>query len=175
MVRAMSAPPTTPEQLFSYLEGLDIRTQTATHPPVFTVEEARALRGSLPGAHIKNLFLRNKKGDEMWLVVAEENRAIDLKRLGETLGAGRLSFGSPERLMTYLGVPPGAVTPFALINDREGRVKVAIDKAVLAQNPVNCHPLTNDRTTAIAPADLLTFIEASGHRPVFLDFDSGAA
>jgi Ala-tRNA(Pro) deacylase len=175
MVRAMSTQPVTPAQLFAHLENLGIRTRTAQHPPVFTVEEARALRGSLPGAHIKNLFLRNKKGDEMWLVVAEENRQIDLKRLGETLGAGRLSFGSPERLMACLGVPPGAVSPFALINDREGRVKVAIDKAVLAQSPVNCHPLTNDRTTAIAPADLLAFIEASGHRPMILDLDNGTA
>ena len=128
----MSSLPTNPDQLFAHLEGLGIRTQTARHPPVFTVEEARALRGNLPGVHIKNLFLRNKKG-EMWLVVAEEDRTIDLKSLGEKLGAGRLSFGSPERLMTHLGVAPGAVTPFALINDRQGQVRVAIDKAILAQ------------------------------------------
>ncbi|MGH6928105.1 MAG: prolyl-tRNA synthetase associated domain-containing protein [Dongiaceae bacterium] len=155
------------------MQGLGIQTQTAQHPPVFTVEEARALRGNLPGSHIKNLFLRNKKG-EMWLVVAEEDRAIDLKTLGEKLGAGRLSFGSPERLMTHLGVLPGAVTPFALINDRQGQVKVAIDKAILAQSPVNCHPLTNDMTTAIAPGDLLAFLEATGHKPMILDLDNGA-
>jgi Ala-tRNA(Pro) deacylase len=170
----MTALPTSPAQLFAHLEGLGIRTRTVQHPPVFTVEEAKALRGTLPGAHIKNLFLRNKKG-EMWLVVAEEERAIDLKSLGEKLGAGRLSFGSPERLMTYLGVLPGAVTPFALVNDRHGQVRVAVDKAVLAQNPVNCHPLTNDMTTAIAPDDLLAFMAASGHKPTLLDFDNGAA
>jgi Ala-tRNA(Pro) deacylase len=106
--------------------------------------------------------------------VAEEERAIDLKSLGEKLGAGRLSFGSPERLMTHLGVLPGAVTPFALVNDRQGQVRVAVDKAVLAQNPVNCHPLTNDMTTAIAPDDLLAFMAASGHKPTILDFDNGA-
>ena len=166
--------PTSPDQLFAHLEGLGLRTRTVQHPPVFTVEEARALRGDLPGAHIKNLFLRNKKG-EMWLVVAEESRPIDLKALGERLGAGRLSFGSPERLMSYLGVVPGAVTPFALINDREGQVKVAIDKAVLEQDPVNCHPLANDMTTAIAPQDLLAFIESSGHQPMILDLGNGAA
>ena len=166
--------PTSPDQLFAHLEGLGIRTRTVQHPPVFTVDEAKALRGDLPGAHIKNLFLRNKKG-EMWLVVAEESRSIDLKALGERLGAGRLSFGSPERLMTYLGVIPGAVTPFALINDRDGQVKVAIDKAVLEQNPVNCHPLANDMTTAIAPHDLLAFLESSGHRPTILDLGNGAA
>jgi Ala-tRNA(Pro) deacylase len=178
----MSSIPTSPDQLFAHLEGLGIQTRTTRHPPVFTVEEARALRGDpgsgpgqvLPGAHIKNLFLRNKKG-EMWLVVAEEERAVDLKSLGEKLGAGRLSFGSPERLMTYLGVLPGAVTPFALVNDRHGQVRVAVDKAVLAQNPVNCHPLTNDMTTAIAPDDLLAFMAASGHKPTLLDFDNGAA
>jgi Ala-tRNA(Pro) deacylase len=170
----MAMPPTTPDQLIAHLEALGIHTRTVTHPPVFTVEEAKAQRGDLPGAHIKNLFLRNKKG-EMWLVVAEESRPIDLKALGERLGAGRLSFGSPERLMTHLGVAPGAVTPFALINDRVGHVKVAIDKAVLEQDPVNCHPLTNDRTTAIAPRDLLTFLEQSGHKPLVLDLGNGAA
>ncbi len=169
MVGAMTtAIPTSPAQLFAHLKGLGIRTRTVQHPPVFTVEEAKALRGDLPGAHIKNLFLRNKKGD-MWLVVAEESRPIDLKALGERLGAGRLSFGSAERLMSHLGVVPGAVTPFALINDREGRVKVAIDKAVLERDPVNCHPLANDMTTAIAPPDLLAFIESSGHEPMILD------
>ena len=169
----MTSIPTSPDQLFAHLQGLGIQTQTAQHPPVFTVEEARALRGNLPGSHIKNLFLRNKKG-EMWLVVAEEDRAIDLKTLGEKLGAGRLSFGSPERLMTHLGVLPGAVTPFALINDRQGQVTVAIDKAILAQSPVNCHPLTNDMTTAIAPDDLLAFLEATGHKPMILDLGHGA-
>jgi Ala-tRNA(Pro) deacylase len=166
--------PTSPDQLFAHLDGLGIRTKTVQHPPVFTVDEAKALRGDLPGGHIKNLFLRNKKG-EMWLVVAEESRPIDLKALGERLGAGRLSFGSPERLMSYLGVLPGAVTPFALINDREGQVQVAIDKAILDQDPVNCHPLANDMTTAIAPRDLLAFIESSGHKPLILDLGNGAA
>ena len=164
----------TPDQLFARLEALGIRMRTVTHPPVFTVEEAKALRGDLPGAHIKNLFLRNKKG-EMWLVVAEESRPVDLKALGERLGAGRLSFGSPERLMSYLGVVPGAVTPFAIINDAEGQVRVAIDKTVLEQDPVNCHPLSNDMTTAIAPRDLLAFLEQSGHKPLILDLGNGTA
>ena len=98
----------TPQQLFDRLAELGIAHQTVEHPPVFTVEEAKAHRGVLPGHHIKNLFLRNKK-EEMWLVVALEDRAIDLKALGEKLGAGRLSFGSPERLRKYLGVEPGSV------------------------------------------------------------------
>jgi Ala-tRNA(Pro) deacylase len=173
MFRVMSvdpAPssPASPDQLFARLEQLGIGSNTVRHPPVFTVDEAKARRGDLPGGHIKNLFLRNKK-EEMWLVVAAEDRAIDLKKLGEQIGAGRLSFGSPERLMTYLGVVPGAVTPFALINDRDRRVKVVIDRALLATDPVNCHPLTNDMTTAISPADLIRFVRACGHEPEAMD------
>jgi Ala-tRNA(Pro) deacylase len=175
MVPAMSSPaPASPDQLFDRLRELGITTRTVRHPPVFTVEEAKALRGELPGAHIKNLFLRNKKG-AMWLVVAEEDSAIDLKVLGDRLGAGRLSFGSPERLMTHLGVAPGAVTPFALINDRTQQIAVAIDQRILEHDPVNCHPLTNDMTTAIAPGDLLAFMAACGHRPMILDLGRAAA
>src|SRR4030081_325691 len=105
-----------PQQLFARLEQLGIAQRTVEHPPVFTVEEAKKLRGELPGAHIKNLFLRNKK-EEMWLVGGLEARHVALKRLGEVLGAGRLSFGSPERLARHLGVEPGSVTPLSLIND----------------------------------------------------------
>src|SRR3546814_13413735 len=104
---------------------------------VFTVEEAKALRGTLPGGHVKNLFLRNKKGDAMWLVVALEDRAIDLKALGEKIGAGRVSFCSADRLMAHLGVIPGAVTPLALINDRDAVVRVVSEKGLLDPDPVN--------------------------------------
>ena len=108
---------------------LGIAQRTVEHPAVFTVEEAKALRGDLPGHHVKNLFLRNKK-EEMWLVVALEDRAIDLKRLGEVLGAGRLSFGSAERLKRHLGVEPGSVTPLALINDEGRAVRLALDRGL---------------------------------------------
>ncbi|MFQ6017829.1 MAG: prolyl-tRNA synthetase associated domain-containing protein [Kiloniellaceae bacterium] len=165
------APPAGPADLLRRLEGLGIATRTVRHPPVFTVEEAKALRGALPGGHVKNLFLRNKKG-AMWLVVCLEDRDIDLKALAAALGAGRFSFGSAERLTTYLGVRPGAVTPFAVINDTAGRVQVVLDKALLAHHPLNCHPLVNDMTTAIAPADLVRFLEAEGHRPQILDLDA---
>jgi Ala-tRNA(Pro) deacylase len=164
-----AALPTTPAMLFARLDELGLAYRTVEHPPVFTVEEAKALRGTLPGGHVKNLFLRNKKGDAMWLVVALEDRAIDLKVLGERIGAGRVSFGSAERLMAHLGVLPGAVTPLALINDREARVKVVIDKGLLDENPVNVHPLVNTMTTAMAPADLIRFVEACGHKPEILD------
>src|SRR6187401_3615684 len=105
-----------PQHLFARLDALGLAHRTVEHAPVFTVEQAKEHRGMLPGHHIKNLFLRNKK-EEMWLVVALEDRAIDLKRLGEVLGAGRLSFGSADRLKRYLGVEPGSVTPLSLVND----------------------------------------------------------
>src|SRR5947208_15357196 len=158
-----------PQQLFARLDQLGIAYRTVEHPPVFTVEEAKALRGNLPGHHIKNLFLRNKK-EEMWLVVALEDRAIDLKRLGEALGAGRLSFGSPERLRRVLGVEPGSVTPFALVNDETHQVKLALDRGLSEGGPLNAHPLVNTMTTAIALQDLLRLFEATGHVPLWLDF-----
>lgn len=158
-----------PQQLFARLAALGIAQHTVEHPPVFTVEEAKALRGNLPGHHIKNLFLRNKK-EEMWLVVALEDRAIDLKRLGEALGAGRLSFGSPDRLRRVLGVEPGSVTPFALVNDETRVVRLALDRGLADGGPINAHPLVNTMTTAIEIADLLRLFEATGHAPRWLDF-----
>lgn len=167
---AAEAPlPTSPEALLHRLDALGIAQRTVSHPPVFTVEEAKALRGELPGHHIKNLFLRNKKG-RMWLVTCLEDREIDLKALGERLDAGRFSFGSADRLMTYLGVRPGAVTPFAVINDKAGAVTMVLDGGVMAGGPVNCHPLVNTMTTALASADLLRFLEAERHAPLMLDF-----
>jgi Ala-tRNA(Pro) deacylase len=161
--------PTPPEALFRRLDALGIAHETKHHPPVFTVEQAKALRGEIAGAHIKNLFLRDKK-KRMWLVVALEHRPIDLKRLAAFLSARGLSFGSAERLMTYLGVAPGSVTPFGIVNDRDGEVTVVLDREVLAHPLVNCHPLVNSMTTAVKPKDLLRFLEAEGHSPRLLDF-----
>jgi Ala-tRNA(Pro) deacylase len=166
-----SAPlPTSPDALLAQLGALGIVATVHRHPPVFTVEESKALRGSLPGGHIKNLFLRNKKGDRMWLVVLEENAKVDLKALAPRIDGDKLSFGSPDRLMTHLGVRPGSVTPLALVNDQAGKVELVVDRAVLAMDPVNCHPLTNDMTVAISAADLERFFAATGHRPRLLDF-----
>lgn len=161
--------PATAEQLLAYLDELGIETRTVAHPAVFTVDEAKRLRGELPGAHSKSLFLRNKKG-RMWLVVVLEDRTIDLKELGEQLGAGRLSFGSPERLMRYLGVIPGAVTPFGAINDREGDVQIVLDSEMLKNPPLNFHPLDNMQTTAISGEGLIRFLEATDHSPTLIDF-----
>ena len=159
-----------PQQLFKRLADLGIAHGTVEHEPVFTVEQAKRHRGVLPGHHIKNLFLRNKK-EEMWLVVALEDSAIDLKQLGEKLGAGRLSFGSPERLRTWLGVEPGSVTPFAVINDTEHKVTLALNSALREGGPINAHPLVNTMTCPIELAGLLRFFEATGHAPRWLDLD----
>ena len=106
----------------------------------------------------------------MWLVVTLEDRTIDLKDLGDRLGAGRLSFGSADRLMRYLGVIPGAVTPFATINDHAGVVHVALDRAMMEMEPLNFHPLDNTKTTAISADGLRRFLEATGHTPELLEF-----
>ncbi len=159
----MSSPPAKPDALFARLEELGIATQTVEHPAVFTVEQARAHRQKSSGTYIKNLFLRNKKG-AMWLVVAREDRSINLKALGKRIGAGHLSFGSAQRLMRTLGVEPGAVTPFGLFNDHEHVVQVVLDAGILEADPIHCHPLVNTMTTAIDGADLLRFIEACGHQ-----------
>ena len=138
---------------------------TVEHPPLFSVEQSRHLRGEIPGAHTKNLFLVDRK-DRLFLLSAEESAAIDLKQLHRKIGAsGRLSFGKAEAMRAALGVEPGSVTPFAAMNDTGNRVSVVIDRALLARDPLNFHPLVNTRTTRIAAADLLRFLEAVGHAP----------
>jgi Ala-tRNA(Pro) deacylase len=161
--------PASPDDLFARLTGLGIEAPTMSHEPVFTVGESKALRGELVGGHTKNLFLRNKKG-KMWLVTCLEDRDIDLKTLAGALDAGRLSFGSADRLMRFLGVVPGAVTPFAALNDTGHAVQVVLDRGMLAEHAwLNFHPLDNAMTTRIAPDDLVRFLEATGHSPTYLD------
>ena len=157
--------PATPADLFAFLEKLGIAAETAEHAPVFTVAESRAIKAALPGGHSKNLFLTDKKG-RLFLVVARDETAIDLKRLHEAIGAaGRLSFGSAELLRGTLGVEPGSVTPFALLNDADGRVAVVLDAALMAFTRVNFHPLVNSMTTTVGRDDLVAFLRATGHEP----------
>jgi Ala-tRNA(Pro) deacylase len=163
--------PAAPAELLARLDALGIDARTATHPPVFTVEEAKALRGALPGAHVKNLFVRDKKG-AMWLVVALEDRTVDLRRLAEALGHKRFSFGSAQRLMSYLGVIPGAVTPFAVVNDRAGVVRVALDSGLRRHDPWNFHPLDNAMTTTLSGADMMRFLESVDHVPTWIDLEA---
>jgi Ala-tRNA(Pro) deacylase len=160
--------PATRDDLMAMLARLGIATTTVEHPPLFTVEQSRALRGEVPGAHTKNLFLRDKK-DRLFLVVAPEDAEIELKHLHRRIGAtGRLSFGSAALLMETLGVSPGAVTAFGPINDTEGRVTVVIDAPLAESDRVNCHPLVNTATTTIASTDLLAFLRATGHEPMIV-------
>lgn len=151
--------------LYARLSELGIAWTTHEHTPVFTVEEAAALYASQPGGHTKNLFLKDKK-DGLWLVVARDELRIDLNALARTLGAPRFSFGSAELLIETLGIEPGSVTPFAVMNDTAGKVRLVLDEGMLALEPLNFHPLRNDRTTAITPADLLKFVRACEHEPV---------
>ena len=157
--------PATPDQLFAALDALGIKHSTVKHPPVFTVEQAAALRGEVPGGHTKNLFLRDKK-NALYLVVAEEDAAIDLKGLHRVLGAsGRFSFGSADLLLEVWGVIPGSVTPFGAINDTEARVTVVLDAVMMEHETLNYHPLVNTMTTSIARDDLVKFLESTGHMP----------
>ena len=157
--------PKTPDELFTALDALGIAHKTVKHPPVFTVEQASALRGQVPGGHTKNLFLRDKKY-AIYLVVAPEDAAIDLKGLHRVLGAnGRFSFGASDLLREVLGVEPGAVTPFAAINDTDARATVVLDAAMMENETLNFHPLVNTMTTSIGRDDLVKFLQSTGHEP----------
>jgi Ala-tRNA(Pro) deacylase len=154
-----------PDQLFAALDSLGIKHSTVKHPPLFTVEQSRSLRGQIPGGHTKNLFLRDKKY-AIYLVVALEDAEIDLKGLHRLLKAdGRFSFGSSDLLREVLGVEPGAVTPFGVINDTEGRVTVVLDSAMMEHETLNYHPLVNTMTTSINRDDLVKFLDSTGHIP----------
>lgn len=159
--------PATRDELFQRLSELGIETESTNHAPVYTVEEARALRGNIPGGHCKNLFLKDKKG-QLWLVVTLEDADVDLKALPRAIGAARLSFGKADLLLEVLGVEPGSVTPFALINDTDIRVNVVLDETMMRAGRLNFHPLKNDATTTINAADLVAFIRSCGHDPAIV-------
>jgi Ala-tRNA(Pro) deacylase len=152
------------QDLFARLAQLGIETRTLEHEAVFTVAESIRLERELPGAHTKNLFLKNEEGS-LFLVVAVAATRVDLKALGKMLGAGRFSFGKPELLIDALGVSPGSVTVFAVMNDRSHRVRLILDAELMNYDTINCHPLENTATTNIARDDLLRFIRACGHEP----------
>ena len=153
--------------LFARLEELGIATTTVEHAPMFTVEQSGALRMSLPGAHTKNLFLTDQDGS-MVLVVAKDDTRVDLRSLAKRIGLGRFSFGKAQLLEAVLGVPPGSVTPFALINASAAQVIVVVDSALTDFTEVNCHPLVNSATTRLATEDLIRFIKACGHEPLII-------
>ena len=158
--------PVSPDELLHHLESLGIATTTVEHPELHTVEDSQKLRGDIAGAHSKNLFVKDKKS-RLFLIVTLEDAALDLKSIHQAIGAqGRVSFGSAELLEEVWGVRPGSVTPFGAINDTEGRVTVVLDAQLMAHATLNFHPLVNTRTTSIAAADLLTFLDAARHPPL---------
>ena len=154
------------DSLLEFLNQMGVSTQTWSHEPVFTVEESRHLRGTIPGGHSKNLFLQDKQG-QLYLIVALEDARIDLKGAHVKIGAqGRLSFGPVDRLEQVWGVKPGSVTPFGAIHDVEKQVKVILDAPMMDYEILNFHPLINSRTTSIASRDLIKFLDHTGHSPL---------
>jgi Ala-tRNA(Pro) deacylase len=160
--------PTTPETLLAVLDGLAITYVTHHHPPLRTVEDSKAHRGDMPGIHIKNLYLRDRK-KRNFLLVAQEDRVVDLKSLEVKIGCDRLSFGSADRLFEMLGVRPGAVSPLTLINDPAHKVALILDMALRSDAPIYAHPLVNDMTLGITGPALLAFFAHTGHQPHWLD------
>jgi Ala-tRNA(Pro) deacylase len=165
--------PATRQDLIARLAELGIKTRTFEHEAVFTVAESGEIERELPGAHTKNLFLKDDKG-ALFLVIAQSSTRVDLKALSRTLGAGRFSFGKPELLSEVLGIQPGSVTAFAVMNDADKRVQVVVDDNLMAHDSVNCHPLENTATTNIAREDLLRFIRSCGHEPIIATLGGAA-
>lgn len=160
---------TSPEDLFAWLDARGIAHSTHWHEATFTVAEGRDLKAAMPGGHTKNLFMTNKDGD-LILISAHADSDLPLNRLHRALGVKRLSFGKPDLMESVLGVRPGSVTAFALVNDPEARVRFIVDAALLAHDPLNFHPLVNTGTTAISRADFERFLDATGHGLAAVDF-----
>lgn len=154
----------TPEPFAALFAAMGISAVTYAHPAVFTVAEGEGFKHRIAGGHTKNLFLKDKK-EQLWLVTAGAYTSVDLKSLPDVIGAGRLSFGSPERLMDNLGVTPGSVTPLALVNDTARRVRFVLDEKLMQCSTINCHPLRNDMTTCLAPDGLLRLLRHWGYAP----------
>jgi len=155
--------------LYDLLDKLGIAHTTHEHEAIFTVEQGAHIKAQLPGGHTKNLFLKDKSG-ALFLVCALGDTKIPVNQLHKALGCKRLSFGKPDLMEEVLGVTPGSVTFFAIMNDCENRVQLVLDKALFDHKTINFHPLENTATTAFAASDIETFATATGHDPVILDF-----
>ena len=158
------------KDIYQVLEELGISYRKYEHPPVFTVEEADRHRGELQGGRTKNLFLRNKKGKRHYLLVVESDRKVDIKKMQGLLGESSLSFASPERLMKYLGLEPGSVSPFGIINDEAGEVIVILDAGLLRHEMLHYHPNVNTATLAVSREDFQRFLDQSGNEVRVLEF-----
>lgn len=163
----------TKAELLSFLGGLGISHSTVDHPAVFRVGEGEEIKAALPGAHTKNLFLKDAKG-RLWLISAMGETKIDLKRLHHVIGSARLSFGAAELMEEVLGVTPGSVTAFALVNDTQRRVSFVLDRALAQADVVNFHPLTNTATTGVSREGFRRFLAAVGVEPLVVDFEAMA-
>ena len=163
----------TKDELFRFLDEIGADHATTGHQAVFRVGEGEEIKAGLPGAHTKNLFLKDGKG-QLWLISAKDTTRIDLKRLPDVIGSARLSFGNEQLMEEALGVTPGSVTAFALINDREHRVRFVLDRALAQADIVNFHPLTNTATTAVSREGFARFLQALGVRLMVVDFEAMA-
>lgn len=157
--------------IYEVLTALDIPYEKHEHPAVFTVEESMQYDRGLDAGKSKNLFLRNKKGDTHYLIVVEAERRVDLKHVGELLGAGRLSFASAERMQKYLGLTPGSVSPFGLINDTDHEVKVIVDEGLMQHEKVAFHPNVNTATLVISREDFRKFLERMGNSVTYMELE----
>ena len=160
--------PWTQEQLLNRLTELGIDAPTVQHRPIYTVKEGETVLENMPGGRCKSLFLKDKRG-AFWLVVMLGEDRLDTGALQKNLGAARLSFGKADLMRSVLGVEPGSVTPFAVINETAKAVQVVLQRRMMEMNLLNFHPLRNDATTAISPVDLLKFLAAVGHDPIIID------
>lgn len=163
----------TKDELLAFLDAHGVTHSTLDHAAVFRVGEGEAIKAQLPGAHTKNLFLKDAKG-QLWLISACDRTQIDLKRLHPVIGAGRLSFGAAGLMEEALGVTPGSVTAFGLVNDTEHRVRFVLDRTLAQAELVNFHPLTNTATTTISQEGFRRFLQAVGVEPLVVDFDAMA-
>lgn len=164
----------TRETLLERLDSWGFETKTTEHEPLFTVEQSQAVHRDIEGAHTKNLFLKDKKG-ALILVTAAHQTSVDLKSLHKKLGCGRLSFGNADLMQEKLGVTPGSVTAFAVINDTEGAVRFVLDANLQEAAIINAHPLVNTATTSIGRDDLLAFVERTGHRVEVISLEAPRA
>ena len=161
--------PLTRAELFACFDRLGIGHTTYDHPPLHTVEDGLTYWANIPGGHAKNLFVKDKKS-RLFLISLRKDAALDIKHVQVAIGAsGRVSFCSAEQLMEHLGILPGSVTPFGVINDTEGAVTVVLEKALMALDPVHFHPLENTATTAVLSNGLLAFLRATRHEPLVVD------
>ncbi len=163
--------PTSPETLIENLKTLGLPHTVHEHDAVYTVAESKQIDAAIPGCHTRNMFLKDKKG-AMFLITLRHDTLIDLKKLSDVLGSGRFSFGSPERLWENLGVRPGSVTPFAIVNDKNHVVTLVLEEAMMGEEIVNYHPLINTMTVGLTPQHLLRYLDSIGVSPRIVDLST---